>query len=137
VLVIGDGAEREALLRFAHLELIGPRPDAGDLMAAADVIVCPSRTEGFPQTPLQAMFANVPVVATAVGGTFEIVDERVGVLVPPEDPTALGDAITALLADRTRARELGRRGRARIFEAGFTVEAMCARHEAIYRELLA
>jgi glycosyltransferase involved in cell wall biosynthesis len=119
------------------LELIGPRPDAGDLMAAADVIVCPSRTEGFPQTPLQAMFASVPVVATAVGGTIEIVDDRVGVLVPAEDPTALGDAIRALLADRTRARELGRRGRARIFEAGFTVEAMCARHETIYRELLA
>jgi glycosyltransferase involved in cell wall biosynthesis len=136
VLVIGGGAQRDALLRFPHLELLGPQPDAGDLMVAADVIVCPSRTEGFPQTPLQAMFAGVPVVATAVGGTVEIVGPDTGVLVPPEDAGALAEAIGALLADPARARALGAKGRARIFEAGLTLEAMCARHEAIYRELL-
>ncbi len=137
VLLIGDGAERTALLRYAHLELLGPRPDVGDLMAGADVIVCPSRTEGFPQTPLQAMFAGVPVVATSVGGTPEIVvDQKTGLLVPPEDPRALADAIASLLHDPIRASALGAAGRVRIFEAGFTAEAMCARHEAIYRELL-
>jgi glycosyltransferase involved in cell wall biosynthesis len=136
VMVIGDGPDREALLRHAHLELLGSRQDAGDLMAAADVVACPSRTEGFPQVPLQAMFAGVPVVGTAAGGMSEVVDERSGIVVPPEDPEALAGAIASLISDPARARALGANGRARIFEDGLTSEAMCARHEEIYREML-
>lgn len=137
VLLIGDGPERAALLRHPYLELLGARPDAGELMAAADVVVCPSRTEGFPQTPLQAMFASVPVVATGVGGMPEVVvDGETGVLVKPEDVPALADAIEALVRDRSRAQALGTQGRARVLEAGFTIEAMVARHREVYRELL-
>jgi glycosyltransferase involved in cell wall biosynthesis len=90
VLVIGEGPEHDALQKIGGLELLGSRDDASKLMAAADVLVSSSRSEGFPQTPLHAMAVSVPVVATDVGGTSEIVvDEETGLLVAPEDPRAL------------------------------------------------
>lgn len=138
VLVVGEGPERARLAQQGGLTLIGPRDDVDALLPAADVIVCPSRSEGFPQVPLHAMAAGVPVVATPVGGTPEIVlDGETGVLVPPEDPRALAEALDALLADPERRARLGAAGRARIEAAGFTRAAMVERTRSVYREVLA
>jgi glycosyltransferase involved in cell wall biosynthesis len=137
VLVIGDGPERERLEREPKLELLGSLDDAGELLAAADVVVSPSRSEGFPQAPLHAMAAAVPVVATRVGGTPEVVaDRETGVLVDSEDPSALAAAIDLLLGDREHAKALGAAGKRRLTEAGLTKRAMLDGTRAIYEQML-
>jgi glycosyltransferase involved in cell wall biosynthesis len=102
-------------------------------MIAADVVVSSSRSEGFPQAPLHAMAAGIPVVATRVGGTPEVVvGEETGVLVPAEDPRALAAAIDRVLEDRSLARRLGVAGRERLQTAGLTKAAMIDRTLSIY-----
>lgn len=135
VALIGVGPD-EARLR-PHLELWGPRADAARLMAAADVFVAPSRSEGFPQAILEAMEAGRAVVATRVGGTPELVQHGVtGHLVPPESSEALAEAILALLHDRPRAERLGAAARASIRSRDLSREAMSRRYRALYEELL-
>ena len=130
--VIGEGEERRAL-EGGPLELIGARDDAAALLAAADVVVCPSRSEGFPQIPLEAMAAGRPVIATRVGGTPEaVIDGETGVLVEPESPRALAAAIDALLGDEARRESLGRGGRARLEAEGFSKRAMITRTRRAY-----
>ncbi|MCK6552305.1 glycosyltransferase [Myxococcota bacterium] len=138
VAVIGGGDDADALARAGGLVLLGPRDDAAELVGAADVVVCPSRSEGLPQVPLEAMAAAVPVVATAVGGTPEVVvDGETGRLVPPEDPQALARAIDELAADPARARRIGAEGRARLDAEGLTRRAMVDRTRAVYADLVA
>lgn len=118
IVVVGDGPERErltALGRDAGVAFAGYRERAGRFAGAFDVVVVPSRYEGFGLVAVEAMLAGVPVVASDVGGLPEVVGDA-GVLVPPEDPKALGAAVAGLLTDRERARELGARGRRRAEE---------------------
>lgn len=137
VAVIGEGSER-ARLCDSKLRLLGPRDDAGEVIAAADLVVVPSRSEGFPQVPLQAMAAGLPVVATRVGGTPEVVvDGQTGILVPPEDPTALADAIQRVLASPDVGRRWGRTGRARLSSARFTRRDMTDHTLSVYRQVVA
>lgn len=136
IVVIGEGPERERLTQMGGLTLIGPRDDVEALIPAADVIVCPSRSEGFPQVPLQAMAAGIPVVATPVGGTPEIIfDGRTGRLVNPEDPRALAAALDALLSDPAGARAMGQAGLQHILSAGLTRAAMVEHTRRSYREV--
>jgi glycosyltransferase involved in cell wall biosynthesis len=86
---------------------------------------------------LEAMAAGKPVVATDAGGSPEVViDGKTGILVPPNDPEALADAMLRLLADRELARSLGEAGRVRV-QSEFTLETMVARLEELYDSLLA
>ncbi len=98
VLVIGDGPERDSLeretraRRLEHaVHFLGHRDDARAWLPGMDVYVNSSISEGISLTILEAMAAGVPVVATAVGGTPEIVTDEVGRLVPARDPSALAD----------------------------------------------
>jgi glycosyltransferase involved in cell wall biosynthesis len=119
-IVAGEGTERASLEREARdlgvsdrVAFIGFRTDTAALLARADVVVLPSLNEGLPLAVLEAMAAARPVVATAVGGTPEIVHDReTGLLVPPADPAALARAIGELLADRPLARRLAEAGHA-------------------------
>jgi glycosyltransferase involved in cell wall biosynthesis len=80
-----------------------------------DVFVLPSLWEGLPLSMVLAMGAGVPVVATAVAGIPEVVDDgRTGLLVPPADARALGAALTRLLADRVFAEQMGHDARAAV-----------------------
>jgi glycosyltransferase involved in cell wall biosynthesis len=107
--VIGDGAERAALaarVRSAGMDerviLMQTRPhdEIPRWLAAADVAVLPSRTEGMPNAVLEALACGRPVVATAVGGTRELIDNpAVGTLVAPGDAGALAHALSAALND--------------------------------------
>ena len=137
ILIIGDGPERARLSHAAGIELLGGRDDAAALLAAGDVVVSASRSEGFPQTPIHAMAAGLPVVATDVGGTPEIVVHgRTGLLVPPDDPAALAGAIDALLGDGARAAALGAAGRARLHEQRLTRRTMVDQTRAVYASVV-
>lgn len=127
---IGDLGLRERFI------LAGFRPDVGRFMHHWDVSVLPSFTEGLPNAVLEAYAAGVPVVATAVGGTPEVVaDGEDGYLVPARDAVALAGRIcdVLLLAPEAR-RAMGERGRRRVLER-FTFEAKAEAFRRIFEEL--
>jgi glycosyltransferase involved in cell wall biosynthesis len=144
LVVIGEGPEKPALEILAErlgvadrIHWLGHRPNAPNLMPAFDLFVQPSLHEGMPNTVLEAMAAGLPVVATAVGGTPEVVVHGVtGLLVPPKHPDALSKAISALLEDRDLGRRMGRAGRERVVEH-FSVGRMIRETEELYAHLLA
>lgn len=141
--IAGTGPEREALEALAHshgvaerVRFLGHRQDVADLLAACDLFVLPSLYEGLPLAVLEAMAAGVPVVATDVGGTNEVVlDGETGVLVPAADAAALAQAIRALLADRPRASALAARGQAHV-RCRHSASVMTADVSRVYVELL-
>src|SRR5262249_28125858 len=105
------------------------------LLPDMDVFVLSSREEGIPNALLEAMAAGRPSVATAVGGTPEVLEDgRTGWLVPAADPQALAGALARTLADPADA---GRRGAAarRATEERMSIDAMVRRHEDFYRRV--
>ena len=136
----GEGPERGALNRRASelgvdVRLLGSRTDVDRLLARADAVVLPSLGEGMSNAVMEAMAAGKPVVATAVGGTPELLADGRGLLVPPGDPVRLADALGAVLNDPERAALMG-------FEArewsrrNLTADTMVQRHVALYRRLV-
>jgi glycosyltransferase involved in cell wall biosynthesis len=120
----------ETSIRFA-----GPSSDLDPFLAAADLFVLPSRWEGCPNAVLEAMAAGVPVVATGVGGTPElVVDGVTGLLCPPDSPQELAVRTVDLLRDPARARAMGDAGRSRA-ATEFPVRRMVARFESLYESL--
>ena len=102
------------------------------ILAAADVFVQPSRTEGLPLAVLEAMAHGLPVVATGVGGIPEAIeDQESGQLVPPGDPGALADAVARVLESPETAGMLARRARERV-EAEFSIGVMVERYAGLY-----
>ncbi len=106
LLLAGDGPEREALeAKFGNVlgdscRFLGHREDMPDLLAATDLFVLPSLWEGCPMVILEAWAAGVPVIATDVPGTRDLIrDGENGLLVPPKDPVALTEAIERLWKD--------------------------------------
>jgi glycosyltransferase involved in cell wall biosynthesis len=119
-----------------RFHLLGLRSDIANVLTAADVFVLPSLSEGVPLALLEAMFAGRPVVATTVGEVPTVLDGgRAGVLVPPENPAALANALAELLADPTRARQLGVAAQARA-TAVYSFDAMLDRYVALYEQAL-
>ena len=132
-LIVGSGdAAYEARLK-ATVEILGQesrvhfagfQASVYPCLAAMDLYVHPALMEGFGIAVLEAMAMRKPVVATTTGGLPEIVQEgETGMLVPPGDADALAKAVSSLLQDPARCRQLGEAGRARV-AAHFTVEAM-------------
>jgi glycosyltransferase involved in cell wall biosynthesis len=138
----GDGPLRAELERLAaelnvadRCVFLGYRSDVSDLLAAADVFVLPSLFEGLPVSVLEAMAAERPVVATAIGGTDEAVTHEVtGLLVPPRDPAALAAAIRRLQADPQLAGRLAAAGRERV-QREFSSAATARNVMRIYDEV--
>lgn len=143
-LLIAGRGDQEAPLRaladelgFAgHLHLLGLRDDIPQLLAAADLFVMPSLSEGLPIAILEAMFAGKPIVASDVGDIAAALGAGTscagGVVVSPGDHHALCDALAALLADPSTARAIGAAGRARA-ETEYHVDRMTSRYVALYR----
>jgi glycosyltransferase involved in cell wall biosynthesis len=116
VVIAGEGSRRQALQRRIDGErlpvrLLGRRDDVPELLAAADVVVLPSRWEARSLIAQEALHAGVPLVATRVGGTPELVGDA-GELVPYGDAVALAGAVARLLGDAGRRAELATAGRA-------------------------
>lgn len=136
----GQRAELEAAIESAGISgsfrLLGWRGDTADLYHAADIFVLPSLWEGMPNALLEAAASGLPVVATEVEGSSEIVrDGQTGLLVPPADAPALAAALERLASDGNLARSLAEAGRARVLEA-HSMGAFLSRHEALYAEIM-
>ncbi len=118
------------------VSLLGFRRDVLSVIAAADIFVLPSKAEPFGLVLIEAMAQGKPVVATAAGGPLEIVVSGVtGILVPPNSPAALADALRALILDPAKRTEMGRQGRKR-FSEYFTADRMSKQTITLYRRVL-
>lgn len=142
LLVVGDGPERGALeSRAADADLagsvrfLGMRADVKALLPAADLYVNSSISEGISLTILEAMACGVPVVATSVGGTPEVLDAGAGVLVPARHPQRLAEAIVRLAAAPAARARLAGHGRQRV-ESLFTIQRMVGEYAHMYHRLL-
>jgi glycosyltransferase involved in cell wall biosynthesis len=139
--VVGDGPSRpEAEAEARRLGLAervvfaGLRRDVPQLLPGLDAVVFSSLREGLSMAMLEAMAAGVPVVATAVGGTPELITHGVtGLLVPPGRPEDLANALVSLLDDASAAETLRGAARRRV-EERFSVARMIEAHEALYAE---
>lgn len=145
VLIAGAGPDAEtARLRALILELgldgrvrwLGFRRDVSSLLALSDLLVLPTREEGFPNTLLEAMALGVPVVTTPVDGIPELIDDGVhGLLLPPGDADAFARSIRALLDDPARRRGLATAAARRV-RAEFDQDVIMTRFEGMLRELV-
>lgn len=131
LIALGEGREREKLetlvreLRLGErVFLLGSRPEAAELLAAFDILVHTSRSEALGYALLEAGCASLPVVATAVGGIPEVVEDRVsGLIVPRESPEKLAAALEELADDAELRKRLGAALRKRVL-AEFSFERM-------------
>lgn len=140
----GHGPLREILLSAVgamgpghRVSITGPvsHEQMLDAMARADLVVVPSRFEGFGLTALEAMALGRPVLATTAGGLPEVIEHGVsGWLVPPGDPAALAQAMASLLGDAALRQRLGAAGRERA-RARFALPEIAARLRAIYQRV--
>ena len=119
-----------------RLHLLGLRQDIANVLAAADLFVLPSLSEGLPLALLEAMFAARPIVASAVGDVpVALAGGAAGLLVPPGNPASLADAIHRLLTRPFEARRLGTSAQARA-AAEYDVTRMVGRYAELYARLL-
>jgi glycosyltransferase involved in cell wall biosynthesis len=143
VVVVGGGplesrlrAEAEKAGLKSRAAFLGERPDAKEILAAADVFVLPSLWEGLPYVLVEAAALGRPIVATDIDGVREVIrNGETGILVPAENPAELADAVSNLLGDEARARRLGERARLEIPPA-YSVERMARETGALYLEVL-
>ena len=139
LVLVGDGPLRPALEQkvrdmglATQVWFAGARNDVPAVLRRLDLFVLPSLAEGISNTILEAMASGLPVVATAVGGTPEIVsDGRTGTLVPPADAGEMARAMGRYAADRDLAQCHGREARARL-ENEFSLSEMVNRYLAVY-----
>lgn len=121
----------------ARVLFLGHREDVADLLAAADVLLLTSRSEGVPQAVTQALGSGVPVVSTRVGGVTQLVlDGETGLLAEAEDAGTLASHLLRLASDPTLLARLGEQGRSHA-RARFSLDAMLDATERVYSELLA
>ena len=140
---VGDGYKREELEQQAVdlqindvVEFKGNQTNVAEQLATFDVFVLPSLWEGFPNVLLEAMAAGLPVIATSVEGTVELVgNETTGLFVSKEDPDALSAAMEKMLRNPGLIKEYGNAGRKRV-EDCFSVEKQLAEFEELYDSLL-
>jgi len=142
-LLFGDGPLHESLaqqIRYLNLQknvvLAGFRADLDRWLPNFDVFTLPSYTEGLPNVVLEAFAARVPVVATAVGGTPEVIEEgQGGFLVPPGADLPLAQRIVQLLADERLRATMGMSGYYRVRDQ-FTFEAQARQYVQLFHEML-
>jgi len=143
VLLIGDGdlraameAQVEALNLREHIHFLGTRKDVPALLATCDLFVLPSLWEGLSVALLEAAATGLPVVATRVSGTVQVVvPGKTGILVPPGDAQHLARAIEQLMTDPAQARAMGMAAKRRA-EEEFSAQRQADEHLALYRRLL-
>ena len=142
IVLVGDGPDRsmlEALVRDWSLQssvvFTGFRSDVDRLLPGADILAQASHTEGLPNVVLEACAAGLPVVATDVGGTNEIIEDGVnGYLVPAADPKALASRLLDLVRSRELRHQMGNRGRD-LVRTRFSFARQAAAYEELFLAL--
>ncbi|OGW73869.1 MAG: hypothetical protein A3J81_03075 [Nitrospirae bacterium RIFOXYB2_FULL_43_5] len=128
---VGDGPQRENIEKklselglAGNVKLLGLRKDIPEILNTIDLFVLPTLQEALGTSFLEAMAMRRPVIGTRVGGVPEVVKDGVsGILVEPEDPVALSDAIMGLLNDKGQMKRMGDAGR-RIVEEKYSIDVM-------------
>ena len=141
--IFGDGPLRSQIAAqiaghglTGQVVLAGFRPDLDRFLPNLDLLVLPSFTEGLPVILLEAFASGVPAVASAVGGTPEVlIDGECGHLVPPGDPQLLAERIGDLLDDPRRRETMGRLARARVIEH-FSLPLQSLNYRAVFDRVL-
>jgi glycosyltransferase involved in cell wall biosynthesis len=124
LLIVGDGPEKSAVEQAAQsagcleqIVFIGHTPDVLPYYAAADIAVLASRTEGSPNSLLEAMVASLPIVATNVGGIPEIATPgETALLIPPDNVENLASALAQTITQPEESKAMGRRAHAAVLE---------------------
>ncbi|MCA8996893.1 MAG: glycosyltransferase family 4 protein [Planctomycetaceae bacterium] len=141
-LIAGSGPEEKNLRKLARslgladsITFLPNLTEFAPALLAMDIFVLPSLKQGLGSTMLDAMARGIPVIGTESGGVFSVVSHgKTGILVPPQDQTAITDAICGLLADRPHAQKLGEAARIRVsekFHVDSMVEATCKLYGSI------
>jgi len=141
-LIIGEGQDRAKLEGFCrekglsdHVVFLGHQEKIADYYQVLDLLVLPSLSEGLPNTVLEAMSFGVPVLATAVGGVPEIIQNGNGMMVPPNDPEALAERMIELLRDGALRQAIGLKGKNSLYPR-FAPENRVRQIVNLYEELL-
>lgn len=144
ILLFGRGPEEQAVRREARvlglddrMHFCGFESDWPSLLPGLELLLHPARREGLGAVVLEAMSAGVPVVASAVGGIVDVIEDGVdGCLVPPDDLTGWRDAVLDLLVDRGKRERLAAAARAKV-ESHYTIQRMTDSYLDLYREITA
>jgi glycosyltransferase involved in cell wall biosynthesis len=144
LLVVGDGPDAprlralaDRLAVMASVSFLGSRDDVDRLLAVADVLTLPSRSEGMSNALLEGMASGLAVVASDVPGNRAVIDHgRDGLLVAPGDPARLAAALLDLVRDGALRARLGREAAAKARSA-FSIDAVAQLYDGLYRELVA
>lgn len=142
LLVVGDGPERNSIEQAIAAEelgdrvvMLGSRNDVPQLLAAADAFLLTSLSEGIPMTIIEAMASGVPVVATAVGGVPELIEEdRTGMLRSVGDAEGLADALVRLAESQGLRDQLAAAANERV-RTRFSEAKMIDRYDHLFREM--
>lgn len=143
LVLIGDGPERHSLAAKVHalrldnvVHLLGYLSQPERFIEDIDLMVLPSHTEGLPNVVLEALLMEVPVLATHVGGTPEVITDGVtGRLVLPHSPESLATGILEFLSCREFWSHMAREGR-KVVEAQFNFQERTRKLESLYDELV-
>lgn len=138
-LLAGDGILKDDLIRLVdsngigeNFHFLGIREDIPELLAACDYFILPSLWEGLPMALIEAMASGLPIVATEVSGSKQVMnDGKTGLLVPPGDSHALAQALTKLISQPNFACEMANSARERIQES-YSVEKQTDEHIDLY-----
>lgn len=138
-LIVGDGPLREELEELCrelgisqNCIFLGARRDIPEILSILDLVILPSISEGLSMVLLESMAARCPAVASRVGGIPELIEDgKTGLLVEPENPLALAEAIRSLLENKDKAKEISSNARLRV-EKEFTVKEMAKKTEDTY-----
>lgn len=144
LMLVGDGPERQNLINLAHsleienrIHIAGFCEDVRPFLAAFDLYVCSSRSEGVPMAMLEAMAMGLPTVSTQVGGIESVIEDgRTGFLISPENESILSEVIQNLLRNTDRMKILGQEARKRVLEY-FSVDRMIENVQKMYRDIIA
>jgi glycosyltransferase involved in cell wall biosynthesis len=141
-LIIGEGQDQAMLEGFCrekglsdHVVFLGYQEKIANYYQVLDLLVLPSLSEGLPNTVLEAMSFGVPVLATAVGGVPEIIQNGNGIMVSPNDPGALAERMIGLLRDDALRQAIGLKGKNSLYPR-FAPDSRARLIVNLYEELL-
>jgi len=143
LLIAGDGPLQNSLKQEAvelgvaeHIRFVGPQNNMNDILQIIDIFALPSLWEGLPLVILEAMAAKKPIIATNVGGNTEVIKDNLnGILVDPERPDLLADAIISLAGNKTLMEQIANNAYSS-YEKNYSVSAMAGKYMKLYAQLL-